>query len=36
MLIIVFSDKLNIKKTKVFATRIKKSQDITKQEFYSA
>jgi hypothetical protein len=36
ILIIALSDKLNIKKTKILATCIKKTQDITKQDFYSA
>jgi hypothetical protein len=36
MPIIIPSDKLNIKKTKTLATRMKKAQDIIKQEFYSA
>jgi hypothetical protein len=32
MLITTLSDKLNIKKAKVFATRMKGAQDITKQK----
>jgi hypothetical protein len=36
MPIIAPSDKLNIKKAKTLATRIKETQDIAKQKLYSA
>jgi hypothetical protein len=36
MPIIAPSDKLNFEKAKTLVTRMKKTQNITKQEFYSA